>query len=567
MELWWKKWPERLDFELAELKKNGIGYEFDSEAFERGSVVLRLNHVLGGQAMRLTARFPDLYPYFRFEVDAPELDLSKHQVPFGEKNLCLIGRSTANWNPSEDTLAKFLIEQLPKVLESARGGDEKLEESQGEPASEYYPYAGWMVMIDSAWAIDANVHGGHLTLGMDNARSTRRMAVLRVADVSGNNLVEAGPAIKGLYDKDQFPAKWVRIPEPIKTGDPREFFQNLTSSHPELAQLSWRRGPGDDKDFALLGVTFPEEVSYKQKGDGWIFILIYREKAKENKKKKWKNHYLFARAGRAGYGDMLQRIPNLAFLADKKIGVVGLGSIGAASAIEFARCGVGELRILDDDYIDPSTIIRWPLGHYYACAHKPEVLQHFISQNYPYTKVSGWKHRIGAPVSREPQTLVLENFLDGLDLVYDATAEVGVHHFLADMAKERNIPFVITSGTSGAWGGLIARFTQEKGRACWQCFERARTEGKLPLPPEDAKGSVQPIGCGNPTFTGTNFDLQEVALSGVRLSVSTLSDGRYPTVTWHAAILSLREIDNLLLPQWKILEIQSYPECSCTKKK
>ena len=70
----------------------------------------------------------------------------------------------------------------------------------------------------------------------------------------------------------------------------------------------------------------------------------------------------FARAFRAGPGEASVRTPELRSLGAKTIAQFGVGCLGAASALEFVRAGIGELRILDRDHVDPGTIGRWPLG-------------------------------------------------------------------------------------------------------------------------------------------------------------------------------------------------------------
>src|SRR5262249_14291535 len=155
--------PSRLDYELDELRAAGIPFELDQEAFSRGVVVVRLSPTIDGEIIDIIARFPDLYPYFRFQVEAPALNLQRHQNPFS-KSLCLNGRATEHWD-SDDTLAKYITEQLPLVLKAARSQDEtevaKIEQHQGEPFSDYYPYLrDSIVLIDSSWKIDPAVKEG-----------------------------------------------------------------------------------------------------------------------------------------------------------------------------------------------------------------------------------------------------------------------------------------------------------------------------------------------------------------------------------------------------------------------
>src|SRR5574341_28632 len=142
IEPWWKREPERLQFELEELDAAGIEYQVNEAAKARGSLIIDLEIILAdGEKVLLQARFPDLYPYFRFEILAPELDLPYHQHPFG-KQLCILGRATRTWNTT-NTLAEFIKTQVPRVLATARmvsleeasGLEEHLFEANGIPVA------------------------------------------------------------------------------------------------------------------------------------------------------------------------------------------------------------------------------------------------------------------------------------------------------------------------------------------------------------------------------------------------------------------------------------------------
>lgn len=90
---WWERWPHLLSEQLQELEKAGIKYSIVKKDPREGILVLRLDYEYEGHALELEAVFPDLYPFFRFEVKGLNLELPRHQNPFN-KNLCLIGRST-----------------------------------------------------------------------------------------------------------------------------------------------------------------------------------------------------------------------------------------------------------------------------------------------------------------------------------------------------------------------------------------------------------------------------------------------------------------------------------------
>lgn len=570
MKPWWEKWvPSRLDYELDELRAAGIPFELDKEAFSRGVVVIRLSPTVNGERIDIIAKYPDLYPYFRFQVEAPALNLQRHQNPFS-KNLCLIGRGTEHWD-SDDTLAKFITEQLPLVLKAARSQDEtevaEIEQHQGEPFSDYYPYLpDSIVLIDSSWKIDPAVKEGELTIGVDQqADLLLRGVVHAVKDRDGQILAGADPAWDQLYPR-HLRFRWVRMSRPLRESDHAKFLDQLITENPELRSPWYKSLEGGHID--VIGVLFPEEARWRESADGWVFLVRTQRKTKRGYQRE---QVYFARAGRAGREDMKARIPQLAHLSTCKVTQIGLGGIGGPSAIEWARCGLGELRVVDFDYIDPGTAVRWPLGIQSAGLSKAMLLRHFITTNWPYTKVVDYSRCIGTIRNSEVSDAeVLNTLLDNADLIYDASAEVGVHHLLSILAAERKIPYLLAWATSGAWGGLIARIVPGKTKGCWNCLQWARDDGTIPSPPSDPAGDVQPIGCANPTFTGASFDIQHIALGAIRLGTATLATRGQkgsPDFDWDVAVISMRDSDGgLIAPQWKTFSLQQHPSCSCKNK-
>jgi hypothetical protein len=564
---WWEREPGRLEYELAQLQAAGITYQVDEEAKSRGRLVIDLEVTNEqNEKLELKARFPDLYPYFRFEILAPTLNLPHHQQPFG-KQLCILGRATANWHTS-DTLAGLTRQQVPSVLSSGRSTSRSdvagVEEHQGEPFGDYYSYAkDSMILVDGAWSIAKAITSGTLTLGLaEQPTDILRGAVLRVCDPHGHRVAEADPALTSLYKK-QIEVRWVRTEQPIRENDPNAFLDGLRAQHEQLRKPLWRVVGGGKID--VVGVIFPEEHSWRENcADGWLFVVQVRKHYGRNA---LGGSYL-ARAGRAGRADLTSRVPELLGLQQKKIVIVGNGALGGPSAIHFARAGLGELRLLDCDYVDPPTVVRWSLGLRFSGKAKVETLKEFIEQNYPYTRVKEFVHRIGytreSPDQRH-DLLVLEELISGVDLIYDASAEVGINHLLSDLAAEYRIPYICVSTTHGAWGGRLIRVRPGKTSGCWMCHQWAIETDLIPIPRSDPKGEVQPAGCADPTFTGSGFDVESIALAGVRLAVGTMQSGilgGYPDVDWDIAVINLRdESGRLTVPQWEVFALERHPSC------
>lgn len=112
---WWELHPDRYQDELEQLRRAGIRFEIDEAALRLGRLQLTLYPLVHGEELKLIAAFPDFYPWFRFEIHAPELQLPYHQHAIA-KTLCFLPRDTSYWKPSTDRLAAFLTDRLPDVL-------------------------------------------------------------------------------------------------------------------------------------------------------------------------------------------------------------------------------------------------------------------------------------------------------------------------------------------------------------------------------------------------------------------------------------------------------------------
>jgi hypothetical protein len=295
---------------------------------------------------------------------------------------------------------------------------------------------------------------------------------------------------------------------------------------------------------------------------------------KKNPKSVPKDIIYYAKVLRMSRDDLQVRIPKLRPLANHTIAIAGVGALGGPSAIELAKAGIKELRLLDFDLVEPGPTVRWPLGLSVAGKLKTSAIKKFIEKNFPETKVTIETLKIGAcriqgrkmPESlEESQHLVLDRFLEGASLLYDACAEIGVMNYLSFQARLRGIPYVNVYATQGAVGGSVMRVVPGKTEGCWMCLRLAIQKGMIPDAPFEQNGKVQATGCGDITFTGAGFDLQNIAMAGVRMVVGILCDegeGTYPTLPDDVGILSLiDENGNPTFPKWNSYKLKKDSDC------
>jgi len=554
MQFWWEKYPGRLEYEIDELKALGAKIKSVNKEISSGQVRLEFEYPYTGQMIAIRTLYPAHYPLARFEVLAPELLLERHQNRFGQ-NLCVLTRTPASWD-SRFTIGNILNERLPKILAAQSPEapqNSELEEPQGEPRSAELPYAPDAVFIVSSdWKLPPNVLRGRLTLGfMDSIGVAVRGVVLIVCDENNNVLATASPELAQIVT-EKVDCEWYRLDKNISSSGAKQFLGEFG------LKIQTGRAIGG-LPCTVTGFVQTEEVEYRTFSDSWVFVVSLTQDRAGFRKGHYTSAY-FARAARLGKSDVTRRIPMTSALKEKRIAVAGAGCLGAAGILEFAKAGTSELRIVDHDIVEPATAVRWPLGIAAAGRAKVAVLKEFIESNYPFSAINALQKRIGGTAEFWGATGPdIDKFCHGADLVFDATVDDAANDILAGVAQEKQIPYVLLSGTEGGVGGRVV-LIDPKGEMCWTCWLYHLSEDPAKLvPPSEPSGRIRPIGCSEPTFTGANYDMQEVSLTAVRAAVSLLSPQH--VTNWNAAILSLQSESDPHIPVWTTYNLKRHSEC------
>ena len=564
---WWERWPGRLKWELKQLTAKGLQVDIDEASRQRQQVVLRVVAPAAGENHTFTVVFSDFYPELRPQVYCETLELPRHQNPI-DKNLCLLDRSTRDWGP-KDSVAWLLTERVPKLLQLLNDSEEmhRAEAPQGEPFTDYYRYRPSSTLFIPGFALELprKYTSGRFRLRLEPGAGTTpiRALLYQVSDDHQHVLGEAEPQLADNFSEQTIEGRWLRLNEPPRAADAAQIVQFLAEKHPEAATSRFLPTRGRNLD--VIGLVFPEEVTQDRYEDAWL--LLVRELT---------GHQYLCRGQRITEQDLLARTPELAVLRRCKVGIIGLGGLGAPSALEFARCQVGELRLLDHDIVEAGTTIRWPFGLRATGHLKAQILGEYIKANYPFVRLESYSGQIGRAALGKQQRSereLLSEFLDGLDMIYDATAEYGVQYLLSNLARDWEVPQIYVSGTEGGWGGMVTRCIPGK-TGCWLCWKHHLDDESLPLPSLKPGGMTQPRGCATRTFTGTGFDLLPIVAQGVRLAVQTLaersdSEGScYPASDHDISVLYLRDATGnpTGCPRWEHHKLEIHPRCEfCAK--
>jgi molybdopterin/thiamine biosynthesis adenylyltransferase len=143
-------------------------------------------------------------------------------------------------------------------------------------------------------------------------------------------------------------------------------------------------------------------------------------------------------------------------LAEKRIAIVGLGSVGSKLAVSLAREGVSRFLLVDDDVLLPGNLSRNQLDWQSVGYDKVDAVHGAICLVRPNADVQTRVFRFVGQESSSYNTSVLEQVAK-CDLVIDATANSKVFASLAAICTRRKVALVWGEVFAGGIGALMAR--------------------------------------------------------------------------------------------------------------
>ncbi|HKD79867.1 MAG TPA: ThiF family adenylyltransferase [Candidatus Angelobacter sp.] len=158
-------------------------------------------------------------------------------------------------------------------------------------------------------------------------------------------------------------------------------------------------------------------------------------------------------------------------LAQGRVTIVGCGATGACVSGLLARAGVGQLRIIDRDYVEPSNLQRQTL---FDEADAAESLPKAVAAA---RKIAAFNSDV--QVKPEVADLTPENaesLLSEADLILDATDNFETRYLINDFAVKHSKPWIYAAAV-GAYGVTMNIIPGET--ACLACIFAAPPEGTV----------------------------------------------------------------------------------------
>jgi molybdopterin/thiamine biosynthesis adenylyltransferase len=200
-------------------------------------------------------------------------------------------------------------------------------------------------------------------------------------------------------------------------------------------------------------------------------------------------------------------------LAASRVAIVGCGATGSASASLLARAGVGTLRIIDRDYVEPSNLQRQSLFDEKDAA---ESLPKAIAAA---RKIASFNSQIA--VEGRVEDLVpsnIEALLEGMDVILDGTDNFETRYLVNDFAVKASLPWIYAAAV-GSYGVTLNVLPGKT--ACLACIF-----------PDTPRGMVETCETSGILNSAVNLVASVAATEAVKLLVSGQALGNLRQTLW-----------------------------------
>jgi len=231
---------------------------------------------------------------------------------------------------------------------------------------------------------------------------------------------------------------------------------------------------------------------------------------------------------RPGSQQAASRLPSeYQALADKTVGIVGLGGVGSKLAVSLARTGVDRFLLVDEDVFLPENVVRHALDLHNTGEHKADAVAAAIQRISPSANVQVDRVHLTGQESNAIVNGVLRK-LGRCDMLIDATASPRLFNLLAAVALTAEKPMLWVEVFGGGIGGLIARSRPSKEPSpvtIRQAFHQFTVDHPATEFEAVAQYAVEEDGH---VLTATDADVNVVSGLATQLALDTLI-GREPS--------------------------------------
>lgn len=230
-----------------------------------------------------------------------------------------------------------------------------------------------------------------------------------------------------------------------------------------------------------------------------------------------------------------------AVLNEKKVGLIGCGSVGSKIAAMLTRAGVTSFVLVDDDIFQPENLVRNELDWWAVGDHKVDALSKHLKLIRSDIQIDARRQNLGG----QEASGTLHGTMTALstcDLFIDATALGIAFNYVAALSVQNEKPMVWVEVFAGGIGGIVSR--SRKGLEPDPQLARSRIlqwceDQNCPVPFTSVGGyedNSTPV-----PHIADDADVSVMAAHAARISIDTLIERTPSYFPYSAYAIGLRE--------------------------
>lgn len=218
---------------------------------------------------------------------------------------------------------------------------------------------------------------------------------------------------------------------------------------------------------------------------GADIVILNGYPIKEDKEIKEGDKLSFIRRGEIPSKDELEGLmvsrhtPDVfARLKKGRVAIAGVGGLGSNVAVSLARIGVGNIKIIDFDVVEPSNLNRQQYFIKHIGLHKVDALKEILTEINPFINISTEKEKI--------ESKNVDKFFDDVDIIVEAFDNPEYKAMLVNeiLTKYEDKKIVSASGMAGYYSNNIIETRKVNSRLyiCGDFVNEARIGDGLMAP-------------------------------------------------------------------------------------
>ena len=236
------------------------------------------------------------------------------------------------------------------------------------------------------------------------------------------------------------------------------------------------------------------------------------------------------------------RLPDGLNLSDRKVGIVGCGSLGSKVAMHLARTGLGAMVLFDDDVLFEGNLVRNELSVSDIGFHKSRALRKRLHAVSPGLSIETRQIRLGGQESSEAIVSGMKQ-LSECDVIIDATADPAAFNIISAVCRRAKKPAVWGSVFGGGIGGIVGRALPDRDPEPLEARKQIRRwcEAQSVEPPEtsDSAAEYEAHGEEGEPIVATDADVSLIASHVARFALDSLGPPDKSIYPYSAYIIGL----------------------------